>query len=133
VNGLRRTAALAIAAAALVSLAACSGSSSPPKETQPPATAEPGLGGQHITVEAHDNFRFTPSVIEANPGKLTITLVNTGAVPHDLVLEAFNGTTNTVDGGQTGSVTIDIGKAGTYEFLCSFHASQGMKGTLVVR
>ena len=33
--------------------------------------------------------------------------------------------------GQTQTVTINL-KAGTYPFICRFHVSLGMKGTLIV-
>lgn len=129
-----RAAVLAITALAMVVLAACSGSSSPKGgSAQATGTAEPGLGGQHITIEAHDDYSFTPSVIEADPGRLTITVLNAGKVPHDFVLQMFNAKTETLNAGESGTVTIDVGKAGTYEFVCSFHVSQGMKGKLVVR
>jgi plastocyanin len=128
-----RCVAVALVGTAMMTLAACSGSSSPKPSAQTTATTEPGLGGQHITIEAHDDFRFTPSVIEANPGQLTITVINAGKVPHDLVLSTFNAKTDTLNAGDSGTVTINIGSPGTYDFMCTFHASQGMKGRVVVR
>jgi plastocyanin len=132
-NRLTRCLAIALTGTAMALVAACSGSSAPKPSAETTGTAEPGLGGQHITIEANDDFRFTPSVIEANPGKLTITVVNAGKVPHDFVLSTFNAKTDTLNSGDSGTVTIDIGSPGTYDFLCTFHASQGMKGRLVVR
>ena len=80
-------------------------------------------------------MRFYPSTIYAKPGTLKLTLVNRSqGTPHNLVWRA-GGPTGHLDyvaGGQDQTVTVTIASTGTFEFVCSFHESMGMTGTLVV-
>ncbi len=92
----------------------------------PAADGGPAAAG---TVVA-SNFSFSPATVKAKAGE-TIELENADATtPHtftvtdeDIDLELDPGSSNTA--------TIDL-PAGTYPFECRFHASQGMRGTLVV-
>jgi plastocyanin len=59
-----------------------------------------------------------------------LAIMNTASFDH-----TFTVTGTSIDmvtkGGQSGQATIDL-KPGTYPFICRFHVSSGMKGTLVV-
>ena len=82
-------------------------------------TLQQGVGGA---------LAFTPTTITVAKGAtLTVTDVtgsHTFTVPNTSI-----DVVNTA--GQTQTVTINL-KAGTYPFICRFHVSLGMKGTLIV-
>jgi plastocyanin len=77
-----------------------------------------------------NNFTFSPSTISVKQGD-TINLDNVSDTPH-----TFTVTGQSIDietqPGKTAQVTIDL-PPGTYPFVCRFHESMGMTGTLVVR
>jgi plastocyanin len=65
----------------------------------------------------------------------TITIVNTGASPHNFTIEAL-GISVDLPAGETLSVPIPPGtQPGDYEFFCAVpgHADLGMRGTLTVQ
>ena len=75
---------------------------------------------------------------------MTFKITNKGNLPHDFKLCSSNkgGTADTCAGKvtpminptSTGTLTVNITKAGKYEYLCtvSGHAAAGMKGILTV-
>lgn len=96
-------------------------------------TATTGSNGvQHITVKGDENMQFTPNVIKAHPGKLTITLVTTGATPHDLQVTKLHANTGMVKKGKPGEVEVDLSSAGRYDFVCTYHVRQHMTGVIEV-
>ena len=113
-----------LVALALGGLSACGGSS---KSSEPTKTA---TGGK-ITVIASD-IHFDVGDIKAAPGSLTVTLKNDGAIQHTFKIEgtALDLKTN---GGKTTTGTVTLAK-GTYKYECTVpgHASQGMKGQVIV-
>ncbi len=65
-----------------------------------------------------------------------MTLANTGSYPHNLVVSALHVMSHTVTGdpGSTSTtVTLRFPKPGRYPFICSYHASAGMRGVFVVK
>ena len=84
-------------------------------------TLEQGAGGALV---------FAPTELTVAKGT-TITVSNVGSATH-----TFTVTGQSIDvenqPGQSQQVTIDL-PPGTYPFICRFHVSQGMKGTLVVQ
>ena len=133
---IRRSHAVAATSLALA-LAGCSSSSSPLHGEQLTAVAAtPGPGGtQQITIDATNMFRFDPPVIKAHPGTLKITLVDTGSYPHNLSVESLHVTSQTVTGelGDTKTTfTVRFAHPGTYDFVCTFHSSAGMRGQFIV-
>jgi uncharacterized cupredoxin-like copper-binding protein len=106
-------------------LAACGGGG------DAPASSEPASGS--LELEAGDLY-FEPDNVRATAGEISITLVNTGAVEHDLLIEEV-GDVNVVhvDPGETATGTITL-EAGTYTFYCDIpgHRAAGMEGTLTV-
>ena len=126
---------VAVATAALVS--GC-GSSSGGAKDGGSATASTADGVQQITVKAGDDFRFDPATITVHPGKVKITLVNTGAAgqgaPHNLQLPSLpaGDWVPLTSAGQSASVTFETPAPGTYQFVCSIHERQGQVGELVV-
>jgi nitrite reductase (NO-forming) len=92
-----------------------------------PAVA-PALAGS-IEVEAWD-LGFTPAdiVVDA-PGRYTVTLTNTGSIPHDITFA--DGVQAVADPGATASVEVEIPAEGL-AFVCSIpgHEQGGMAGTV---
>lgn len=79
------------------------------------------------TVEAADN-EFRPKSATVSVGD-TVTWKNTGQAPHEVTASAFK--SGNIEPGKSWSWTAS--KAGTYSYVCQYHESAGMTGTLVVR
>jgi plastocyanin len=78
----------------------------------------------------NNGFTFSPSTVTVNQGQ-TITLTNVSDAAHTFTVTGQGIDVETMPG-KTAKVTIDL-PPGTYPFVCRFHESMGMKGTLVVR
>jgi plastocyanin len=79
----------------------------------------------------NDKLQFTPNVVVARVGTLTLTIKNLGVVPHNLVYDTDGlGRTSSIAGGASQDLKTVFSKAGTYTFTCTFHA--GMDGRVVV-
>ena len=92
-------------------------------------------GVQQVTLDTTDMFRFAPATIQAHVGKLRIVLTDNGAYPHNISFPTLHATSATVSGnpGQKSTTfTITFTRAGTYDFVCTFHSSAGMKGHVIV-
>jgi plastocyanin len=106
--------------------AACSKSSTPSTSSSGTGgaaasnTIEQGPGGQLV---------FSPDTLSVKTGA-TLTVKNVGSVPHTFTISG-QGVDVTNDTGQTHQVTISL-SPGTYPFICRFHESSGMTGTLTV-
>jgi plastocyanin len=80
-----------------------------------------GAGGQLV---------FAPTSLSVNQG-VTLMVSNVSAdTPHTFTIPG-KGIDITNDPGQSQSVAIDL-PPGTYQFVCRFHQSSGMTGTLTV-
>jgi plastocyanin len=110
-------------------------------DTQPHAGTEVASmsnGVQSVVVRAGVDDRFHPSTIVVHPGKVRLVLLNTAkkgaGPPHDLQFAKLPGADlPTVEAGYSASVTFTAPEPGTYSFVCSIHAVQGMTGKLVVK
>lgn len=94
--------------------------------------ASTSSGSTKITLS---EFKYSPSTIELPASKkTTLELRNSGAVEHDLILDAA-GLKVSIQPGKT--ATRDLGplSAGTYEIYCSVagHKESGMKGQLIFK
>jgi plastocyanin len=76
-----------------------------------------------------NGYTFVPSTVTVNRGQL-ITVDNVSQVPHTFTVTG-HGIDVETQSGKTSQITIDL-PPGTYPFICRFHVSLGMKGTLVV-
>ena len=150
---MRRSPILPIALVAMAAIAAgCAGPAGttwtfPPAGAATPATAAPGgiattpapsgspgtaVVGT-IALKAFD-LGFNPNAITVDtPGRYSVTLENTGAIPHDVTF-ADGATSGMVDGGKSATVEVDVPAAGL-TFICSVpgHAQAGMKGAITVK
>jgi uncharacterized cupredoxin-like copper-binding protein len=145
------TAALALAATAVLALAGCGSSSSKSTSSEstpaaaPPATqtsTTPAGGGGATTqlslaANPEGQLKYEQSTLSAKAGKVSIAFTNSSPVEHDVKIESSSG--GTVAGlepfqGGTKTLTASL-KPGTYKFFCSVpgHRQAGMEGTLTVK
>ena len=114
-----------LVAVPLALLAACGGGGD-----EPEAPADGGDGGaQAVSVTAVDNA-FEPSTVTVPQGG-SIELTNEGQALHNFQIEA-EGIDQDVAAGE--AITVDVSglAAGTYDFVCKYHVSVGMTGTMTV-
>jgi plastocyanin len=99
----------------------------------PPARV--AAGGQQVTIVGNSSLRFAPMRIQLHTGTVRITLEDSGAYPHNIVIPALGVTSPTVSGDPGGaqtSFTVTFAHPGSYLFRCQYHASAGMTGMFVV-
>ena len=92
-----------------------------------------GGGGMTATTVMEgpgNSFTFSPSTVTVKQGQ-TVTLDNVSTTAHTFTVTG-QGIDVETQPGKTAQVTIDL-PPGTYPFVCRFHESMGMTGTLVVR
>ena len=118
--------------ASLLLVAGCSGGGSGKDlKVTGTVTTSGAAGAQTAALDMTDQLTFVPNVVNAKVGQLTMTVENAGRVPHNLVFDDSSlGKTDTVDGHATATLSVPLGKAGTYRFTCTFHS--GMDGQVVV-
>jgi len=116
----------AIASLVLVAAACSSNDTGSSGTTTPPAASSAG-GGSTSTTLTMQNIAYNPTSLSVATGG-TVSLDNKDSVTHTFTVDGQN-VDVTVDGGTTGSASIDI-PAGSYDFHCKIHPS--MTGTLTV-
>jgi plastocyanin len=137
---------MVIAAFLVLAAASCSSGSTPSADggaaTTPPASPSPtatatatqgggsGGGATSASVQAGaGGFVFSPNTVSiAAGGKLTVK--NVGTIPHTFTIQSQN-INEVMTPGQSPTITINLAP-GTYPFVCTFHQSSGMTGTLTV-
>lgn len=90
---------------------------------------------KEFTIEGLDDFSFSPNEISVNEGDtVRIRFVNSGEMPHDLVINELGVATDVLQGGEEEVIEFVADRAGTFEFHCSVgqHREFGMFGTLIV-
>jgi plastocyanin len=96
------------------------GGQSPSAGPAASATVKQGAGGQ---------LAFTPATLTVKQGD-TIEIDDVASIPHTFTIDG-QGVDVVNEGGQKQAVDITLAP-GTYTFICRFHVSLGMKGTLTV-
>jgi plastocyanin len=123
-----RTASLLLAGLALVG---CAGGGAPDRAATTSVDATGPADRQEATVVSNDELRYDPGIVQAQVGTLVLTHRNSGRIPHDLVFDdASLGRIDTVNGGQSRSITLTFSQPGSYDFVCAFHT--GQTGKVVV-
>lgn len=89
-----------------------------------------GGGGNSVLTVDQSNYLFSPSAVTVKSGD-TITVNDTNPTTSHTFTVTGEGIDVVNDGGQSQDVKIDL-QPGTYEFICRYHESSGMTGTLVV-
>jgi plastocyanin len=131
---------LGLALMAALSASSCGKSATPSAggttPAYPPATQgsgpSPGASASSAgtgTLTETADLTFSPSTITVKEGT-KLSIMNTASVDHTFTITGTSIDVVTM-GGQSGQATIDL-KPGTYPFICRFHVSSGMRGTLVV-
>lgn len=127
------TIGIALALSALT-FAGCGGAN---KTTQPASTPSARAPAGALALQADTSqLKFDKRALSASAGKVTITMNNPSALPHDVAIEGngINAKGKVVGKGGTSTVTASL-KPGSYTFYCSVdaHRQAGMQGTLTVR
>ncbi|GAA1228899.1 putative cupredoxin-like copper-binding protein [Oryzihumus leptocrescens] len=122
--------------AALLTLAACGGTSGGGGSAAAPSTsAKATATGQPVSVvEKEFSITLTPKPVQA--GTYTFTIHNMGTFPHNLNIKGpgvAQQSSATVSPGQAGDLTVTL-QQGSYELWCSVdsHKDRGMDLTLKV-
>lgn len=92
-------------------------------------------GSQQVTIVGNSSLKFAPMKIHLHTGTVRITLKDSGAYPHNVVIPALHLTSPSVTGGPGSaqvSFTVTFHHPGSYAFQCQYHASAGMVGTFIV-
>jgi plastocyanin len=106
-------------------------SPSPSMAPSPSTSMPPSNTVMRTVVEGPgDSFAFMPSTITVKQGA-TLKLDNVSDTAHTFTVTGQSIDVETQPG-QTSQVTIDL-PPGSYPFICRFHQSLGMTGTLVVK
>ncbi|HKZ24803.1 MAG TPA: cupredoxin domain-containing protein [Acidimicrobiia bacterium] len=93
------------------------------------------IEGAEVLVVTATDFGFSPAELVVQVGEpVNLTLVNEGAVPHDLTIL---GLAVHVEAGPGQRVTVGMvpEKTGSFDILCTYpgHSDLGMTGVMVVR
>jgi plastocyanin len=107
----------------------------PPPSGPTETTVRPGPDGvQAIDINVGDDYRFTPAVIDAQVGRIRLTVHHVGhGAPHTLYGAAVPGMrVGLLRPGETRSVQFTASQPGRYGFVCTIHEAQGQTGILVV-
>lgn len=89
---------------------------------------------KNFTVTATD-YSFSPSQLSLKKGdSVTVTLVNNGKFPHNLMASDLGVSSKTIAAGEKTDFTFTADKAGTFSFYCGVdsHKDKGMVGSFVV-
>lgn len=84
-------------------------------------------GTPAATVKETDELKFDPATATAKVGDI-VAFTNGGTTPHNVTFDA-GVASPTMNGGD--QFLVKFAKAGTYKFVCTFHAP-GMAGTITV-
>lgn len=91
-------------------------------------------GGSELVVTATE-FAFSPTELTVEAGEgFNLTLINEGAIAHDLLIQDLGFRLTAAPGQQVGAgLTVDT--PGSFDILCTYpgHADSGMTGVLIVR
>jgi uncharacterized cupredoxin-like copper-binding protein len=122
---------IAVLLGACLALAGCGGGGG--KSSQSNATGAP----QQTVSVSEKEFSLTPSTAKVgSPGTVAFKVTNDGQIAHALEIEG-NGVeekTETIQPGDSATLTVKLSKAGSYELYCPIdgHKDKGMKGEITV-
>jgi plastocyanin len=79
------------------------------------------------TVTLHEHL-FHPATLRIHRGDRVKWLWRDGETEHNVTFRGFHSRTQS-----SGSFTVRFTRAGTFNYYCTIHVSEGMKGKIVVR
>ena len=125
-----------LAAAATLAVAGCH--NGPPPTPAPSGgggsvgtAAKSGLGSPVAKVNETDTLKFDPSTNSVNVGDV-IQWTNAGSAPHNVTFDAPADTLTSATMGGGDIWQVKFSQPGTYKYQCTFHAANGMTGTITV-
>jgi uncharacterized cupredoxin-like copper-binding protein len=135
--------AVAVIAVAVIAVAGCGGDDNGGGDTTAATTSTSTTGAATTPGAKATNVSLTDFKIDpANPridkaGPVSFSVKNDGGTVHSLEVEGPNGEAklaNSLDPGQTGTLTVDLSKPGKYEWYCPIddHKGFGMEGEITV-
>lgn len=131
----RRQFVLAVGAGAVTAVAGCSGVRAPSSDGANGGRASPTPSGpKRVTVEGTE-WSLDPAEITVRRGRqLEVTYANVGSVAHNLAFGDFDVKTETIQPGNTDTVSFTPDRTGEFPYWCdvSGHREAGMEGTLIV-
>ncbi len=83
------------------------------------------LAGSHTVVLK--NIRFHPSTLSIRSGESVTWLWRDEGVAHNVTASSFRSRTQT-----NGSFTVRFTHVGTFNYRCTIHAAEGMRGKVIV-
>lgn len=98
-----------------------------PRSTSPPASS--GAASATIQQGAGGQLAFSPATLTIKQGDV-IETDDVSAISHTFTIDG-QGIDVVNEGGQSQTIAISLAP-GTYSFICRFHVSSGMQGTLTV-
>ena len=141
----RFVALFAVGAAFAVPIAGCGGddddddggeAAATATTTEAPATTPGGGSGAGTVDMSLTDFALNPADPTVNAGSVTFNVTNDGQAPHALEVEGPGGEveTETLSGGGSEKLTVDLNQPGTYEMYCPVgnHREMGMEGQVTV-
>jgi uncharacterized cupredoxin-like copper-binding protein len=108
-------------------------------DTSEEAASGGGGGGGSETVDVSlVDFKIDPADPTVKAGEVTFKATNDGNTTHSLEIEGPGEETELPEDlapGDSGQVTVDLSKPGTYEWYCPIdsHKEQGMEGEITVQ
>jgi plastocyanin len=122
-----------LVAAVLLAAGAAGCSSDDDKTASPtptPITTSAGAtGGIAPEIHMRRGNTFSPTQLTVPVGTQVKVVDDDGDAPHNIAVDGV-GRSETMQEGD--EFTLTFAKAGTFEFVCTFHEDQGMKGTVTV-
>ena len=125
-----RTFPLVFVAALVAGAAGCSSEDKTASPSPTPVTTSAGTTGDTAPViHMRRGNSFSPSELTVAVGTAVKVVDDDGDAPHNIVVDGV-GRSETMNEGDEFSLT--FAKAGSFQFVCTFHEAQGMKGTVTV-
>jgi uncharacterized cupredoxin-like copper-binding protein len=126
---------IAVLLGACLALAGCGGGGGS-NASENSSTSSAGAPEQTVKISEKE-FSLDPSKVSiAKPETVAFHVTNNGQIAHALEIEG-NGVeqeTETIEPGQTATLTVHLSKTGSYELYCPIdgHKDKGMEGDLTV-
>src|SRR3989344_2388548 len=105
-----------------------------PGTNQSMTTPPPSGQTREFTISGKP-FEFSQKEITVNRGDTVKINFRSENGMHDFVVDEFGAKTDTLQTGQSDTITFVADKTGTFEYYCSVgnHRAMGMKGNLIVK